>query len=339
MISLGASRGRIELLVRDYLAKVRSQKPADDAARRLYALLLAPITAIRTKSRIIVAPDGILHLLPFDALEGPSGKYLLESSVVTYAPSGSVLQLLRSNKRTPSALPFLGVGDVAYGSASPIAGTGTAASKDSRTRGVYDLVGAHFEALPGSRDEVLGASEIFGPGSVVLLGREATEAAFKHAPLARFRVLHLAVHGIASAKYPERAALVLGRDSKSEEDGLLQTREIANLTLNADLVTLSACDTGVGRLQGEEGNASLQRAFLLAGAKATLSTLWTADDTFTAALVKQFYRNLADGMDKGSALRKAKLDLMKKFGDQAMPFYWAGFVLDGESASPLFSRQ
>jgi len=83
----------------------------------------------------------------------------------------------------------------------------------------------------------------------------------------------------------------------------------------------------------------LQRAFLLAGAKATLSTLWTADDTFTAALVKQFYKNLADGMDKGSALRKAKLDLMKKFGDQAMPFYWAGFVLDGESASPLFSRQ
>jgi CHAT domain-containing protein len=92
-------------------------------------------------------------------------------------------------------------------------------------------------------------------------------------------------------------------------------------------------------LQGEEGNASLQRAFLLAGAKATLSTLWTADDTFTAALVKQFYRNLADGMDKGSALRKAKLDLMKKFGDQATPFYWAGFVLDGESSSPLFSRQ
>lgn len=151
--------------------------------------------------------------------------------------------------------------------------------------------------------------------------------------------VHLAVHGIASAKYPERAALVLGLDSKSEEDGLLQTREIADLVLTADLVTLSACDTGVGRLQGEGGNASLQRAFLLSGAKATLSTLWTADDTFTAGLIKEFYRNLAAGMDKGSALRKAKLDLMKRFGDQAMPFYWAGFVLDGESSLPLFSRQ
>lgn len=339
LVPLGASRGRIELLVRDYLGKVRSRKAADDAARRLYALLLAPITAIRAKSRIIVVPDGILHLLPFDALRGPNGKYLLESSVVTYAPSGTVLQLLRSNKRTPPTLPFLGVGDVAYDPTSPTASTGTEPSKESRTRGIYDLAGAHFEPLPGSRDEVLGASEVFGPGSVVLLGRDATEAAFKHEPLAKFRVLHLAVHGISSSKYPERAALVLGRDSRSQEDGLLQTREIANLSLNADLVTLSACDTGVGRLQGEEGNATLQRAFLLAGAKATVSTLWTADDTFTAALIKQFYKNLADGMDKGSALRKAKLDLMNKFGDQATPFYWAGFILDGESASPLFSRQ
>jgi CHAT domain-containing protein len=286
-----------------------------------------------------VVPDGILHLLPFDALESPRGKYLLESSVVTYAPSGTVLQLLRSRRRTPPTLPFLGVGDVAYDSTSPTASTGAESSKESRARGIYDLGGAHFEPLPGSRDEVLGASEVFGSGSAVLLGREATEAAFKHEPLAKFRVLHLAVHGISSSKYPERAALVLGRDPKSQEDGLLQTREIANLTLNADLVTLSACDTGVGRLQGEEGNASLQRAFLLAGAKATVSTLWTADDTFTAALIKQFYKNLADGMDKGSALRKAKLDLMNKFGDQAKPYYWAGFVLDGESASPLFSRQ
>lgn len=340
LAALGASRGRIELLVRDYLAQTRARMAADEAARRLYAVLLARVPEIRATSRIVVVPDGVLHLLPFDALQNPIGRYLLESSVVTYAPSGTVLRLLRLERRARPTLPFLGVGDVAYdANGSSATSTGGEHSNDQPTRGVYDLAGAHFEPLPGSREEVLGASEVFGPGSVVLLGREATEAAFKHEPLAKFRVLHLAVHGIASATYPERAALVLGRDSKSEEDGLLQTREIADLVLNADLVTLSACDTGVGRLQGEEGNASLQRAFLLAGAKATLSTLWTADDTFTAALIKQFYNNLANGMDKGSALRKAKLGLMKQFGDQAKPFYWAGFVLDGESASPLFSRQ
>ena len=339
LIPLRVSRGRIELLVRAYLAQVRTKHSPDETARRLYAVLLGPIDVVRTRSRIVVIPDGILHLLPFDALQDANGTYVLESSVITYAPSATVLQLLRLRRRTRPTLPFLGVGDVAYDSGSSIASAAAERSKDSGTRGIYDLAGAHFDPLPASRDEVRGASEIFGRGSVLLLGPDATEAAFKHEPLAKFRVLHLAVHGIANSKYPERAALVLGRDSKSQEDGLLQAREIADLVLNADLVILSACDTGVGRLQGEEGIASLQRAFLVAGAKATVSTLWTADDTFTAALIKQFYINLADGMDKGSALRQAKLDLIRKFGDKATPFYWAGFVLDGDSTSPLFRRR
>lgn len=337
LIPLGASRGRIELLVRDYLAKVRSRSDAGQTTGHLYDILFGHVSEVRTKTRIVVIPDGILHLLPFDALQSPTGKYVLETSVVTYAPSATVLRLLRQQRRGQPTLPFLGVGDVIYDAMAASKAT-VSNTKDSPARGIYDLAGAHFEPLPGSRDEVVSSSEVFGTDSVVLLGRQATEAAFKREPLAKFRVVHLAVHGIASARYPERAALVLGRDPKSEEDGLLQAREIASLALNADLVTLSACDTGVGRLQGEEGNASLQRAFLLAGARATLSTLWTADDTFTAALIKQFYRNLADGMDKGSALRKAKLDLMSKFGDRALPYYWAGFVLDGESSSRL-SRQ
>lgn len=338
LIPLNVNRDRIELLVQDYLARVRSRKSVSDAARRLYSVLLAPIAAVRTKARIIVIPDGILHLLPFDSLQTENGQYLLESSVVTYAPSATVLRLLRAGKTNSPTLPFLGVGDVIYDSGFSNASTRNGASGEPGSRGVYDLAGAHFEPLPGTRGEVLGASQVFGAGSVVLLGRDATEAAFTNEPLRRFRVLHLAVHGIASSKYPDRAALVLGRDRTSDDDGLLQAREIANLGLNADLVTLSACDTGVGRLQGQEGIASLQRAFLLAGAKATVSTLWSADDTFTASLIKRFYQNLAAGMDKGSALRKAKLDLLREFGDHALPFYWAGFVLDGDSTSPLFFR-
>jgi CHAT domain-containing protein len=337
VVSLEASRGRIGLLVHDYLGLVRSRKPASDVGRQLYTILLGRINRVRTSSRIVVIPDGILHLLPFDALQGPHGNYLLESSVVSYAPSATVLQLLRTHKRTAATLPFLGVGDVDY-SPGPFTASAVAPNSNDVTRGIYDLSGAHFAPLPGTRAELLGASQVLGPESVVLLGRQATETAFKHEPLAKFRVLHLAVHGIASARFPERAALILGRDPISQDDGLLQTREIADLALNADLVTLSACDTGVGRLQGEEGIASLQRAFMLAGARATISTLWSADDTFTAALIKQFYENLSHGMDKGEALRKAKLDLLRKFGGQALPYYWAGFVLDGESTSPVFSR-
>src|SRR5207237_824966 len=114
------------------------------------------------------------------------------------APSATVLHFLRSRQRSRPTLPFLGVGDVAYDFRSG------ETSNASATRGIYDLAGAHFGLLRGSRGEVLSAEEMFGAGSVVLLGRDATETAFKREPLSKFRVLHLAVHGIANAKYPER---------------------------------------------------------------------------------------------------------------------------------------
>jgi CHAT domain-containing protein len=148
-------------------------------------------------------------------------------------------------------------------------------------------------------------------------------------------VIHLAVHGVADPKYPERAALVLGPDAQNHDDGLLQAREITTLPLNADLVTLSACDTGVGKIQGEEGVESLERAFLIAGARTVVATLWSADDTFSAALLKSFYIHLANHEDKGSALRNAKIDMIRKFGQAAPPYYWAGFIMDGDSASPI----
>ncbi len=340
LIKLPSSRQHVEALVSDYLSQVRSRKSAEERATDLHAVLLAPADAFRSKSRVIVVPDGVLHLLPFDALKTPGGEYVLESRVVTYAPSASVLHQLRTSRNgTKTKLPFLGLGDVRYGLDSPGEANESKGGGERATRGIYDLAGARFERLPGTRDEVLNASHIFGSGSVALLDSKATEDMFKNQPLDNFRVIHLAVHGFSSPKHPDRAALVLGRTSESDEDGLLQTREISELALNADLVALSACDTGVGRLQGAEGIANLQRAFLVAGARTTVATLWKADDTFTAALIKQFYRNLADGKDKGSALAQAKLALLAKFGDQALPFYWAGFVMDGESSSPIIQRR
>ena len=100
LIRLGSSRGRIELLAREYLDEVKAKQRADQNARRLYAMLLAPITNLRTKARILVVPDGVLHLVPFDALQGTDGKYVLESAVVSYAPSATVLHFLRSHQRS-----------------------------------------------------------------------------------------------------------------------------------------------------------------------------------------------------------------------------------------------
>ena len=174
---------------------------------------------------------------------------------------------------------------------------------------------------------------------MILLGVDATETAFKKEPLDQFRVLHLAVHGFADTQYPKRAALVLGADPKSGDDGLLQVREIIRLRLNAELVTLSACDSGAGKLQGQEGISNLVEAFLVAGSRSVVASLWTADDTFARALMERFYQRLAQGENTSSALRDAKLDLLVRYGEQVSPFYWAAFVAVGEVSSPIGIKQ
>jgi CHAT domain-containing protein len=137
------------------------------------------------------------------------------------------------------------------------------------------------------------------------------------------------VHGVANEKHPERAALIFLSDSPSGDDGILEASEIVHLHTNADLVVLSACDTAVGRLQGEEGIANLSLAFQLAGAKAVVSTLWSIDDTTVLDLMKRFYAHLAEKDTVARALTAAKKDFLRTYGTQAIPYYWASFRLEG----------
>src|SRR5437588_8625321 len=140
-------------------------------------------------------------------------------------------------------------------------------------------------------------------------------------------------------QFPERSGLVLGVDPSSHDDGLLQVREIVRLNFNADLVTLSACDTGVGKIEGEEGVTNLVEAFLVTGAKAVVASLWSADDIYTGKLMERFYTHVAEGQPKAMALRRAKLDLLGQ-NDRVSPYYWGAFVLVGEGATgiPLRAR-
>jgi CHAT domain-containing protein len=184
--------------------------------------------------------------------------------------------------------------------------------------------------LPSAADEVRVANgAIRGGGNKLLLDSAATEGAFKHVDLDRYNLIHLAVHGFANTTHPDRATLLLARDSSEGEDGLLQSSEIVQLKLNADLVTLSACDTAVGGLQGQEGVATLSRAFLLAGAKAVVSTLWSVDDLFSLSLMRRFYRHLAAGVPPGAALTSAKREMLRQLGRRAVPYFWASFTFEG----------
>jgi CHAT domain-containing protein len=337
IIKLPAGRNEIQGATEALLAAIRADKPVSAEARQLCDWLIAPVPAGELKSRLVVIPDGELNDLPFECLQNSSGRYLIESHVVSYAPSATALCLLKGDRRPRTTeIAYLGVGGVPYRSEAVPPGAESISDHVVRAaRGLFDLAGVDLSNLPATRDEVIDASHILGQSdSVVLTGDQATESAFKHEPLGEFKIIHLAVHAYESPGFPERDALLLGRAPKSNDDGLLQAWEIARLPLNADLVTLSACDTGTGKSEGEEGDFSLVQSFLFAGARSVVAALWDVDDLSTAALMRHFYAALASGQDEAAALRTAKLQMLAQ-PDERPPLYWAGFTLDGYGDSPI----
>jgi CHAT domain-containing protein len=305
-------------------------------AKHLGGTLLTGLSELSSHRRLIISAEGSVQQVPFELLEHPSAnrQRLLETHVVSYTPSASILAMLR----TRPASVQTGRGALAVASSPPV-NTGTnGASGGLGTNGIYDLNAAQLRPLPLAAEEAEAVRAAFGGrDSQVLVREAATEAAVKAQPLVDYRVLHLAAHGIVSTKVPARSALVL-RPSDAE-DGLLQAREILNLRLNATLVTLSACDTSTGTEQGQDGVASLVRPFVAAGARAVVANLWAADDTFSAAMMREFYQQLANGHDIGEALRQAKLRMIATFGPEAVPRLWSGVLVHGDASAVVIPAQ
>jgi len=324
IVHLG-SKAQIEVLVAAYLTAVKAKLPAISEARSLYDVLLRPIRETAQKDTFIIVRDGQLHLVPFDGLRDESGRYVVETRTVIYSPSATSVYHLTEQKRPQTARKaLLAIGGVPYARSSM--------NRSGLTRG-FNRNG--FVDLPSSADEVRIAQAAFPREKVdLLLGASATEAAFKAASLNEYRVIHLAVHGFADSTFPDRAALVLLSDPSAGEDGFLQASEIVQLRLNTDLVVLSACDTAVGPLQGQEGIANLSRAFLLAGSRTVISTLWQIDDSSSLFLMKRFYAHLSSNESPASALTAAKRDMLRMFGRKTLPYQWAGFTIEGAEGRP-----
>jgi CHAT domain-containing protein len=170
----------------------------------------------------------------------------------------------------------------------------------------------------------------FSGRSRVYLGPDATETRLKAVGLERYRYVHLATHAVVDEEHPGMSRLLLQREEGSSEDGILHLGEVYNLRLNADLVVLSACDTGRGRIARGEGIIGLTRGFLYAGAKSLLVSLWPVGDAATADLVLEFYEELLAGRPRAEALRQAKLRTMGRNPEYAQPYYWSSLVLVGQ---------
>lgn len=314
------ARSVIETDAARYRGEILARKVDLPLARRLFGELLGPMADYSTNTNLIIIPDGDLHLLPFSAL-AEHDTYVLASHSISVEPSSTVFELLRQRKHLPDphGVAYLGVA----------AWTKTTDTRNLFVRAVTGPQRSQFVSLPASKLEVESIANDLPKPDAVLLGSNATEDNFKLLAPQTTEVIHLALHGYADLDYPERSALIFAPDITGREDGLLQVREIRAMQLHARLITLSACDTGVGPFS-EAGIVNLVNAFIEAGADSVVSTLWQLEDHTTERLMTDFYAALYRHIQKVDALREAQLSLMN---EGLPPYYWASFQIVGNPNS------
>jgi CHAT domain-containing protein len=298
-------------------------------ARELYDLLLRPADArIAAAARILLSPDGPLHTLPFAALVR-DGRFLAEQKPIHTVASATVYaELKKSRRERPSSLrmEIAAFGDPSYPPLSP----GQPSAAHPEVRAALGR-GLELTPLPATRDEVRGITALY-PEARTFLGAEATEGRAKSIGKDA-RYLHFACHGLLDERFPLNSALALSipdQPREGQDNGLLQAWEIfESLRLDADLVTLSACDSAMGSEMGGEGLLGLTRAFQYAGARSVLASLWSISDISTAGLMKRFYSHLRAGKTKDEALQAAQAALIRS-SDFSHPYHWAAFQLVGD---------
>jgi CHAT domain-containing protein len=287
----------LKSLVMAFRKAIETEDRTDSLSRYLYDLLIAPAAEKIGTENLTVVPHGMLHYLPFAALQDHQGRYLLDDYKLSYLPSASVLKYLEPKRRSRGQA-LLALGNPAGG-------------------------GADYTPLPLAAAEVRQIAVIYSC-SRVLTGEQATEEAFKTlAP--EYDILHLACHGDLNSAYPMYSGLLLAPGG--QEDGNLQVHEILNLELNASLVVLSGCQTGLGHLTTGDELVGLSRAFIYAGAPSVLSSLWKVEDRSTAHLMSRFYQHLHSSY-KAEALRLAQQETRVRYPELHA---WASFVLIGDS--------
>jgi len=305
------------------------------AARRLYQILLAPIEPVLSArvDRLIIVPDGILCRLPFEALALPASKaadtiYVNDRFAVSYAPSASSLDPAGTKQEVQYAKDALAFGVSQYQRPARLEGGSALFSPGAILDDLYGRRGFEIESIPHVKDEIADLKRRLAPGQIdAFQEREASERALKSLDLGSYRLIHLACHAFSDDSNPLRSALLLAAEADDQEDGYLQVSEMYDLRTDADLVVLSACQTGRGTIVMNEGNLGLPRVFFYMGAKSVLSTLWPVNDRSGAVFMRSFYDAYFRGQGKAEALRAAKKAMREtKF---AHPFFWASYVLTG----------
>ncbi|MGB3206035.1 MAG: CHAT domain-containing protein, partial [Crinalium sp.] len=292
--------------------------PVDETERlkQLYNILIKPIAnqlPTDVNAHVIFMPQGELFLVPFPALQDDSGKYLIEKHTILTAPAIQVLQLTQQQRKRIETL------NATSGQNALVVGNPT-----MPYIGEIGETPKQLDKLPGAEAEAKAIAHELNTKAII--GNLATKTSIvQKMPTAR--IIHLATHGLLDdfkgLGVPGAIALAPSED----DNGLLTASEILDMELNADLVVLSACDTGVGKITGD-GVIGLSRSLISAGVPSVIVSLWSVPDAPTGYLMTQFYQNLQKNPDKAQALRQAMLSTMKKHSE---PRKWAAFTLIGEA--------
>jgi CHAT domain-containing protein len=332
------------------------------ASNALYKVVLEPAAGMIGEKRLMVVADGALNYIPFEVLlkSADSGDfsslgYLVKTNEVIYAPSASVVGAIKQQRVKSTSRAMLIIADPVFNSNDARAKkTTTTPASDAEVRGLgiqgalADVAGASAPAKPdpameglplarlnGTRTEAEQISKLAktaGGQADVWLDLEANEDNLGTRDVTKYRIIHVATHGLLNAERPQFTGVVLSLVGNKTHDGFVRTDEVFNLRLGSPLVMLSACETGLGKEKRGEGVLGLTRAFMYAGAPTVGVSLWSVADKSTADLMTDFYRRLlstGDSTTSSSALRGAQLAMItgKKY---SAPFYWAPFVLVGD---------
>ena len=322
------------------------------SARKVDALTMQRLrNQLGSIHTLLLSPDGLLNLIPFEALVDETNHYLVEANAFTYLSSGR--DLLRLETPFASQQPPLLLADPFFDKPGMVVAQTTPENSKAPTRSI-DLTQQSFPPLKGTEDEVNAILPLLKnhyPGTRSLMGAQASKSAIEQ--VKRPQILHIATHGFFETPTPPKAGsattltdnpllfsgLVLAgfklKPPTPDDNGILTAMEVTGINLlGTKLVVLSACNTGAGKLSTGEGVYGLRRALVIAGAESQLFSLWRIDDGFTPKLMETYYKKLLARSGRSDALRQTQLDLLKD-KDYSHPYYWASFIFLGNQA-PLF---
>lgn len=318
-----------------------------EAAATFSQMVIGPVAGKLGTKRLLIVPDGVLQYIPFQALTVPASDGsqpipLIVDHEIVNQPSASALALVLTDtsQRSPAPKSIAVFANPVFDRNDSRVKSKTAQTKEAgdivRIEGTFRDIGfgeGQIPALPASREEAEAIIAVapWGTG-LKALGFDANRAAITKPELAEYRIVHFATHGFIDYQHPQLSGIVLSlvdQDGQPQE-GFIRLHDIYNLRLSADLVVLSACNTGLGKDVKGEGLIGLTRGFMYAGAGGVAASLWKVDDDATAELMKHFYEGMFHrGLTPAAALREAQLGMWKQKRWHA-PYYWAAFVLQGQ---------